>query len=82
MSSEEPVPAEVSGDPRRPTPAANAWPDDAVLLTYAELRRLVALHLDVCRRSMPRDKPWEWMALRSTAVRDGEVPLLIAEVLD
>lgn len=69
-------------NPHRPVPAANAWPDDAVLLTYSEVRRLVALHLDVCRQSMPRDKPWEWMALRATALREGEVPLLLVEVLD
>lgn len=66
----------------RPIPAANAWPDDAVLVTYAELRRLVALHLEVCRQSMPREKPWEWLTLRAGAVRDGEAPLLLSEVLD
>jgi hypothetical protein len=68
--------------PARPMPGANAWPDDAVLLTYPEVRRLVALHLDVCRQSMPRERPWEWVTLRANAVRDGEVPLLLAEVLD
>lgn len=71
-----------SANPARPMPGANAWPDDAVLLTYAELRRLVALHLDVCRQSMPREKPWEWITLRADSVRDGMTPLLVAEVLD
>jgi hypothetical protein len=45
----------------RPAPAANAWPDDAVLLTYGELRRLVALHLTLCASTMPHDRPWGWM---------------------
>lgn len=66
---------------RRPEPAANAWPDDAVLLTYGELRRLVALHLDLCASTMPHDRPWDWMRMRAGAVRDGEAPLLLSEVL-
>lgn len=66
----------------RPLPGANAWPDDAVLLTYAELRRLVALHLDLVAQTMPHDRPWAWVAVRAGAVRDGEAPLLIGEVLD
>lgn len=83
MSSDLPPGARtLDGDAHRPVPAANAWPDDAVLLTYAELRRLVALHLDLARQGMPREKPWEWIASRGRAVRDGEVPLLLAEVLD
>jgi hypothetical protein len=45
----------------RPAPAANAWPDDAVLLTYGELRRLIALHLTLCASTMPHDRPWGWM---------------------
>lgn len=66
----------------RPLLAANAWPDDALTLTYAELRRLVALHLDLARQGMPNTSPWAWVAERARAVRDGEVPLLVAEVLD
>jgi hypothetical protein len=69
-------------EPPRPHPAANAWPDDAVTVTYAELRRLVALHLELCSATMPRDKPWDWMRMRAGAVRDGETPLLLSEVMD
>jgi hypothetical protein len=70
------------GNVHRPHPAANAWPDDAVTVTYAELRRLVALHLELCSATMPRDKPWDWMRMRAGAVRDGEAPLLLSEVMD
>lgn len=65
----------------RPAPAANAWPDDAVLLTYGELRRLIALHLTLCASTMPHDRPWGWMKARARAVEDGEAPLLLSEVL-
>lgn len=70
------------GEPPRPLPAANAWPDDAVLVTYAELRKLIALHLDLVWQAMPKDHPWLWVRRRATAMRDGESPLLIAEVMD
>jgi hypothetical protein len=66
----------------RPHPAANAWPDDAVTVTYAELRRLVALHLELCASTMPKDSPWDWMRMRARALRDGETPLLLAEVME
>lgn len=59
----------VEEDPRRPHP--DAWPDDAVLLTYRELRRLVALHLD---RYHADDGA-------ARAVLDGDVPLRVSEVL-
>lgn len=62
--------------------SGGAWPEDQLTLSWGELRRLVALHLEVCTRSMPRDRPWEFMALRATAMRDGEAPLLVSEVLD
>jgi hypothetical protein len=65
----------------RPAPGANAWPDDAVLLTYGELRALVALHLDLARECMPNTQPWGWVKDRARAMRDGETPLLLAEVL-
>jgi hypothetical protein len=68
--------------PDRPHPAANAWPDDAVTVTYAELRRLIALHLDLCSATMPADAPWDWMRMRAGAVRDGETPLLLSEVME
>jgi hypothetical protein len=57
-------------DPRRPS--LDAWPDDAVLLTYAELRRLVSLHLE-------RYNADEGAA---RAVLEGDVPLRVSEVLD
>lgn len=66
----------------RPVPAANAWPDDAVLLTYAELRALVSLHLDLCRETMPGVAPWDWIKDRARAMRDGETPLLLSEVME
>lgn len=69
-------------DAHRPHPAANAWPDDAVLLTYAELRRLVAFHLDQAWQGMPNRDPWLWVRRRAAAMRDGETPLLLAEVMD
>lgn len=69
-------------DAHRPVPGANAWPDDALLITYAELRRLVALHLDLAAQTMPRDRPWTWLDKRARAVSDGEAPLLISEVLE
>jgi hypothetical protein len=59
----------VEEDPRRPHP--DAWPDDAVLLTYGELRRLVALHLD---RYHADDGA-------ARAMLDGDVPLRVSEVL-
>jgi hypothetical protein len=65
----------------RPQPAANAWPDDSILLTYGELRRLVALHLTLCASTMPHDRPWDWMRMRAAAVADGEAPLLLSEIL-
>lgn len=58
----------VDDDPRRPHP--DSWPDDAVLLRYRELRDLVALHLD--RYADART---------ARAMRDGDVPLRLAEVL-
>jgi hypothetical protein len=66
----------------RPLPAANAWPDDAVLVTYTELRRLVAHHLDLAAQLMPQDRPWSWMRTRIKAIRDGEAPLLLSEVME
>lgn len=72
----------IGWGPTRPHPAANAWPDDAVTVSYAELRRLVALHLDLARQGMPADRPWEWISQRAGAVRDGEAPLLLSEVME
>lgn len=79
---ERPLPG-LAPDPAdaRPVPGGNAWPDDAVLLTYGELRRLIALHLTYVGATLPRDRPWVWVAERARAVEDGEAPLLISEVL-
>jgi hypothetical protein len=58
----------VEEDPRRPH--LDAWPDDAVLLRYVELRRLVALHLErYCDARSAR------------AMLEGDVPLRLSEVL-
>lgn len=63
----DPIP--LDGDPRRPH--LDSWPDDAVLLRYRELRALVALHLDrYCEPGSGR------------AMREGDVPLRLSEVLD
>jgi hypothetical protein len=81
-------PPEDAAQPARDPLAAyrpdsgGVWPDDRLTLSWAELRRLVALHLETCARSMPREKPWQFMAERTRAMRDGEVPLLVSEVLD
>jgi hypothetical protein len=58
------------------------WPEDAVTLTYTELRRLVALHLDLARQGMPNTNPWGWVKQRARATLDGEIPILVSEVLD
>lgn len=62
--------------------AGGAWPEDRVTVSYAELRRLIALHLSTCAQTMPRERPWHFMALRARAMLDGEVPLLLSEVMD
>lgn len=64
-----PLPApDPLGDRR---PRLDRWPDDAVTLTYPELRCLVALHLDrYCDPGSGR------------AMREGDVPLRLSEVLD
>jgi hypothetical protein len=66
----------------RQHPTPDAWPDNAITVTYRELRRLVHLHLTVAVAGMPREKPWEWIKARARAVDDGEAPLLLSEVLD
>jgi hypothetical protein len=73
---------DMTGQPARPHPASNAWPDNAVTVSYAELRKLVALHLDLARQAMPNTSPWAWIKHRAQAMRDGEAPLLLSEVLD
>lgn len=69
-------------EPERPLPAANAWPDDAVTITYGELRALVALHLDTLSRTLGKVAPWDDARRTARAMRDGETPLLLSEVLD
>jgi hypothetical protein len=64
----ETVRAPIEEDPRRPH--SDSWPDDAVLLRYAELRRLVSLHLG--RYGDARS---------ARAMLDGDVPLRLSEVL-
>lgn len=60
----------LDGDPRRPR--LDHFPEDAILLRYRELRRLLALHLDRYGASPEVVR----------AVREGDVPLRLAEVLD
>jgi hypothetical protein len=75
-------PDRANDDLRRPHPGANAWPDDAVTVSYAELRQLVALHLDLLASNMGKVAPWEDARRSAGAMRDGETPLLLSEVLD
>jgi hypothetical protein len=58
----------IEEDPRRPR--LDAWPDDAVLLTYRELRRLIAVHLEQHDAGEA-----------ARAMLDGEAPLRVSEVL-
>lgn len=68
------LPGPLADDPRRPHLAH--FPDDAVVLTYRELRRLVALHLDHADTSPALP------ATLARAMRDDGAPLRLAEVLD
>jgi hypothetical protein len=67
-------PSVLDDDPRRPR--LDSWPDDAVTLTYHELRNLVALHLRAADSSVLTG------SALARAVCDGEVPLRVSEVLD
>jgi hypothetical protein len=79
---DDPPNAQLLTDPHRPHPDADDWPDDAVLVTYRELRALIALHLTTCSQTMPGVEPWRFMQMRAKAMQDGEVPLLLSEVLE
>jgi hypothetical protein len=61
---------DLADDPRRPRP--DWYPDDAVTLSYRELRQLLGLHLERCAQDPDLAR----------AMRDGESPLHLAEVLD
>ncbi len=61
----------IEEDPHRPHPSVAGWPDDAVLLTYRELRRLVSLHLE---RYLDDPAP-------ARAMLEADVPLRLGEVL-
>lgn len=65
---------ELPADPRRPRP--DWYPEDAVTLTYRELRQLLALHVAAVADSI------QSAAGQARAMRDGETPLRLAEVLD
>lgn len=67
--------------PYRPD-AGGVWPDSHLTLSYGELRALIALHLDLCWQGMPGAEPWAYVRARSAAMRDGETPLLVGEVLE
>ncbi len=75
----EPAQADADG---RYRPSGDSWPEDGITLTYGELRRLIALHLDQAWQGMPHHQPWGWVRARATAMRDGETPLLLSEVLE
>lgn len=78
------APAERSSDPLDAyrTPDGQVGPDTHVTLSYRELRALVALHLMTCAQTMPRERGWVYAESRARAMSDGEVPLLLREVLD
>lgn len=59
-----------------------AWPEDALTLTYGEMRQLIALHLDQLGHTLGRVAPWEDAHRAARAMRDGETPLRVSEVLD
>lgn len=67
-------PHPITEDPRRPR--LDHFPDDAILLTYREIRRLLALHLEGCGSSVLSGHGL------AQAMREGEAPLRLAEVLD
>lgn len=58
----------VAEEPRRPR--LDYFPADALLLTYPEVRRLLALHLEQCGADDA-----------ARAMREGETPLRLSEVL-
>jgi hypothetical protein len=60
----------LDDEPRRPR--LDWYPDDAVTLSYREVRQLVALHLERCTGQPDLAR----------AMRDGESSLHLAEVLD
>jgi hypothetical protein len=64
------APGGLGTDPRRPR--LDWYPDDGVTLSYRELRQLIGLHLQRCT-----DDPD-----LAAAMRDGESPLHLPEVLD
>lgn len=70
-------------EPRNPqeSPAAGRSPYDSVTLLYGELRQLIALHLDQARLTMGRRAPWTDVERLAGAVRDGEAPLRLGEIL-
>lgn len=61
---------DLADDARRPRP--DWYPDDGVTLSYRELRQLLALHLARCAADPDLAR----------AMRDGESPLHLVEVLD
>jgi len=70
---EETNPHPIEEDPRRPH--LDAYPSDALLLTYAEVRKLLALHIAAVADSILSPSG------QARAMRDGETPLRLAEVL-
>jgi hypothetical protein len=71
---QEASPHPIEEDPRRPH--LDSYPEDAILLTYREVRQLLGLHIEAVGDSVlsARDQ--------ARAMRDGETPLRLAEVLD
>ena len=60
-------------DPRRPR--LDHFPTDAITLTYREVRQLLGLHLEACATAVDAHD-------QARAMREGETPLRLAEVLD
>lgn len=62
-------------------PDEGVWPDGGITLTWHELRLLIALHLDQLGYTLGRVAPWDDARRTAQAMRDGETPLRVSEVV-
>jgi hypothetical protein len=71
-----PITASVDWDER-----PERSPLDGVTLTYGELRRLIALHVDCVGKMLTRHSPWEDAARYAEQMSSGELALRLRDVL-
>lgn len=71
---DEPALPPLEEEPRRPR--LDHFPHDALLLTYREVRQLLALHIEAVADSIMSASG------QARAMREGETPLRLSEVLD